>query len=305
VACFTEQERQPNGEIASGAVVLLTNRRCPWRCVYCDLWQNTLPVPVPAGAIPAQIDWALDRLQPSLGAGAWIKLYNAGSFFDPGAIAPEDYPAIAARVRGFRRVIVECHPALISQEAARFRDLLAPARLEVALGLETVHEPVLAKLNKGMTLAQFARATDWLRRHGIALRAFTLLQPPFLSGAQAALRWSKRALEFAFDCGAGVVIIIPTRGGTQPMRALARQGHFIPPTLATLEAAQEQGCRLERGRVFADLWNLEQFSACPHCFPARAARLRELNLRQVAAPRVACQFCGISPSGKEPLLPLK
>src|SRR5262249_51176597 len=59
------------------ATVLLANRECPWRCVFCDLWRNTLDATVPSGAIEAQIRGALETLPPS----RWIKLYNAGSFF--------------------------------------------------------------------------------------------------------------------------------------------------------------------------------------------------------------------------------
>ena len=86
------------------------------------------------GAIPAQIDYALERLLPA----RQIKLYNSGSFFDTRAIPLQDYPAILSRVASFERVIVECHPALVSESCFRFNDQLT-GRLEVAMGLETVH----------------------------------------------------------------------------------------------------------------------------------------------------------------------
>ena len=38
---------------APTAVVFLTNRECPFRCVMCDLWMNTLDETVPRGAIAA------------------------------------------------------------------------------------------------------------------------------------------------------------------------------------------------------------------------------------------------------------
>lgn len=123
-AFLTEQERAESGEIVPVATLFLTNRECPWRCLMCDLWKNTLTETVPAGAIPAQIDHALAQLPPA----RQIKLYNSGSFFDPRAIPPEDHPAIAERVRGFERVIVECHPSLVGESALRFRDLLHDAR---------------------------------------------------------------------------------------------------------------------------------------------------------------------------------
>src|SRR5205809_906258 len=80
--------------------------------------------------------------------------------------------------------IVECHPMLVGGSAAHFAKQLAGV-LEVAMGLETVHPEILPKLNKQMTLPQFARAAAFLREHEIALRAFILIKPPFLEEAEA------------------------------------------------------------------------------------------------------------------------
>src|SRR5207249_5505867 len=108
--------RAANGEIVPVATIFLTNRECPWKCLMCDLWRDTLTVSAPPGAIAAQLDYALERLPPA----RHVKLYNSGSFFDRQAIAPAEYPAIAARVRGFERVIVECHPALVGDDCRHF-----------------------------------------------------------------------------------------------------------------------------------------------------------------------------------------
>jgi len=329
-AFFVEEERAESGEVVSVATILLTNRECPWRCLMCDLWKNTLTETVLVGAVLAQIDYALDQcrvgvtpapnsgktlafnclLTASQGEGRrdacptlrQIKLYNSGSFFDPRAIPPEDYVAIADRVRAFERVIVECHPALVGESALEFRDLLNAVdasearppvhrpKLEVAMGLETAHPEVLAKLNKRMTLDQFRRAAEFLRQNEIALRVFVLVKPPFLDEAEA-LHWAERSMDFAFDCGATVVSLIPTRFGNGALEALAEHGEFSPPKLATLEAALDYGIALKRGRVFADLWDVEQFSDCKECLERRRARLGEMNLRQTTQPRVACECC--------------
>ena len=284
-AFLVEEERAESGEIVRVATIFLTNRECPWRCLMCDLWQNTLTESVPPGAIPEQIDFALGQL----GEARQIKLYNAGSFFDPRAILPEDFSAIAEQVRGFERVMVECHPALIGDAVLRFRDLLS-GRLEVAMGLETVEPTVLEKLNKRMTLDRFAKAAEFLRAHDVALRVFVLVKPPFLEES-AALEWARRSVNFAFDCGAGVVSLIPTRAGNGALDSLAASGDFAPPKLATFEAAFDHGVGLQRGRVFADLWDLEKFSSCPNCFSTRRERLQEMNARQVVLPRVDCAAC--------------
>ena len=280
-AFLCEEERSREGEVVPVNAIFLTNRECPWRCVMCDLWKNTLVESLPAGAIPAQIEYALARLP----AARHVKLYNSGSFFDPRAIPVADYTAIAARLAAFEHVIVESHPALVGDCCLRFRDLLR-GRLEVAMGLETVHPGVLPRLNKHMTLEQFRAAADFLRAGGIDLRAFILVKPPFMEDAEA-VHWAERSLDFAFECGASAATLIPTRGGNGAMEALG----FTPPSIAMLEATAGYGIALSKGRVFADLWDLRRFSGCDACYEARVARLQRMNLEQMLLGPIECGAC--------------
>jgi radical SAM enzyme (TIGR01210 family) len=237
-----------------------------------------------------QIEFALERFGSDV---RQVKLYNSGSFFDAAAIPPSDYPRIAKLLGGFERAIVECHPALVGPRSVEFRDMLRSAgletgvtKLEVAMGLETVHPEVLPRLNKRMTAEMFAGAAHFLKKHGIDLRAFVLLKPPFLSEEEG-VHWTQRSLEFAFDCGADVVSIIPVRRGNGALEAL----EFAPPRLESLENALAHGIRRQRGRVFADLWELRQFSECPSCFDARRERLARMNLSQIIEPAIQCAEC--------------
>ena len=281
-----EQERFASGEVGEVATIFLTNRECPWRCAMCDLWRHTLPAPVAPGDIPRQIAFALERLP----AARQVKLYNSGSFFDGGAIPVCDYAAIAAILRGFERVIVESHPALVGERTLRFRDLLE-GRLEVAMGLETAHPGVLEKLNKRMTLEQYAGAAERLRNEDIDLRSFVLVQPPFMPVGKA-LFWACRSVDFAQECGATVVSLIPTRGGNGAMEELAFGGEFAPPALRVLEMALEYGLARARGRVFLDLWDIERYAGECACGEPRVTRLRSMNEAQVVAPGVPCAACG-------------
>jgi len=282
---FVEEERTASGQIAQTAAVFLTNRECPWRCVMCDLWRNTLPESTAPGAIPAQIDYALARLP----VARQIKLYNSGSFFDPHAIPPEDLEAIAKRVSAFDRVIVECHPALVGDACLGFKKLLR-GRLEIAMGLETAQPEILARLNKRMTLKMFHSAAEFLRTNDFDLRVFILVKPPFMNEDEAVV-WTERSLLFAFECGASVATLIPTRGGNGAMEALAEAGEYSPPKLRTLEAALERGIAMHRGRVFADLWDVAARTDCTKCRDARIARLRAVNLSQSIPEAIACDAC--------------
>jgi len=282
-ASLWEEERDHRGVLAPTAVVFLTNRECPFRCVMCDLWVNTLDRPVPQGAIATQIRSALADLPPA----RHVKLYNAGSFFDPAAIPEDDDEEIAAAVKGFERVIVESHPAFLAgahgKRCLRFRDRIS-GQLEVAVGLETAHPEVLGRLNKKMTVDTFRRTGDFLRTHDIALRVFILLSPPFMPAAES-LEWACRSLDLAARCGATAATVIPARGGNGAMEALGDA--FRPPRLSDLECAVEHGLAIGGMRVFADLWNIDRFFDCG-CSRDRAARLAAMNREQRAPRRITC-----------------
>jgi radical SAM enzyme (TIGR01210 family) len=294
-AWLVEPEPAADGRLVEVATLFLTNRECPFRCLMCDLWKNTLETSVAPGQIPAQIRWGLAQLydtspaapqQPCWSAqvspGRHLKLYNSGNFFDPRAIPPEDYGEIARLAERFERLIVECHPRLVGRRFRDFRRLRAGA-LEVAMGLETVHPEVLPRLNKGMTLDDFSRAVDVLRTEGAHVRAFILVRPPFLTDDEG-LQWARRSLEYAFEQGVECCSLIPTRAGNGAMEDLSERGLFAPPSLEALEQTLEYGLSCRAGRVLLDLWDIGNVS--PHA-PNRAeriARLARMNLTQRVSP---------------------
>ena len=169
--------------------------------------------------------------------------------------------------------------------------MIAPAQLEVALGLETCHPDLLGALNKQMTLADFERAAGYLHANGIRIRAFLLLKPPYLEEAEA-VEWTLKSISYAFDRGVDCCAVIPTRAGNGIMDQLQQQGHFTPPQGASLEFVLQSGLQMQRGRVFVDLWDVERFFPCDRCREERLKRLNEMNLSQQVLPEVICAECG-------------
>jgi hypothetical protein len=337
-----DPEPDGHGGVVDVTTLFLTGRECPWRCVMCDLWRHTIEGDTPAGAIPHQIRAGLragprpgivrtnrnTELSSELSSGLIpvvrrnLKLYNAGSFFDPRAVPPADDPAIASAVAEYARVTVESHPRLIGDRTWRFRDLLARAAgdgrddgpaLEVAIGLETAHPGALAQLNKGCTVEDFQAAAAALAAHDVGLRVFLLVHPPFVPPADR-MASLLRSIDVALDAGASVISLIPTRGDSGAMPSLAAQGAFVPPTLAECEAStmlalnavqssvQSRSQNLPQipgrgparspARLLADLWDLAALATCAACLDARRARLLRQNLEQRILGPVACAACG-------------
>lgn len=277
-------------DLAEVISVFLSGGECALRCTMCDLWRHTLDGPTPIGALPRQLHLALDEVATArdrsqlavMGDGAppapwqrWIKLYNSSNFFDPRSVPREDWPAIAAAVTRFDRVIVENHPRWIDHQVARFAGLLG-GRLEVAMGLEAADDATLRLLNKRMTLSDFEAAAGRLQADGIDLRVFVLLQPPGCPAERATqlvldtLRWAQRV-------GARHASVIPTRGGNGMMEQLTAEGLFNPPTATALEATLVAALRLESAMVVtADLWDWERLRG--HCDLCRAARRDRMEL---------------------------
>lgn len=274
-AFLNETEPAAAGQTAEISTIFLTNRECPFRCLMCDLWKNTLDESLKPGQIIEQIRYALENLPPA----SQIKLYNSGNFFDVKAIPPEDLPDIATLIQNYDRVIVENHPLLCNQSCLDFQQQLT-GELEIALGLETVHPEILKALNKKMTLDDFARANDFLLKHAIHTRAFILLKPPFQE-EQEGIDWAIRSVEYAFSLGVSCCSIIPTRAGNGMLEQLEQSGQYSLPAFRSIETTLESCLRLNQGRVFMDLWDLDQLYQTETNLQQRLARLHEMNLTQL------------------------
>jgi hypothetical protein len=271
-----ETERLPDGRQAPALTVFLAGAECPFSCVYCDLWRHTLDGPTPLGAIPAQIRQALERFDPP--PETVLKLYNASNFFDDRAVPPADDGEILSLVAPFARVAVECHPRLVRGRALDYARRL-DGRLQVAMGLETVHPEALPRLAKKMTLDDFDAAAATLRAHGAGVRVFVLAGAPFVPPDESAT-WTVRSVEHALSQGAEHVAIIPLRSDEEG---------FHVPSLDEVEDAVDRCCEL--GLVTVDLWDVERLAACPTCFPRRRARLERMNASGRPEPRVVCAGC--------------
>jgi hypothetical protein len=281
-------ERTPRGTTERALTVFLAGAECPFTCSFCDLWRWTLDGPTPSGALPVQLARALEEVSQPFPER--LKLYNASNFFDRRAVPVQDLPRIAQLAEPFARVTVESHANTIGPLTLEFAALIS-GRLEVAVGLETIHPVAAAHLNKRLDLARFDRAADFLAEHDMDLRAFVLLGAPYVP-AEEAIEWTVRTVEYAAARGAGRIAVIPVRGGNGELERLQALGYFVPPTLAQLETTVDRCLALQPAVVTADLWDVERLTACDACREPRVARLGRLNVTGAPEPAVICPACG-------------
>ena len=218
----------------------------------CDLWKNTL-----TETVPARSNSRTDRIRPpatptSPPNQALQQRQLLRSSRNPARRPSRHRHTIAS----FERVIVECHPALIGENCFQFKIIEWQPGSSNGSGDRASPNPRQAQ--QAHDTEQFAAAAELLRKNDIDLRVFILVKPPFMREEEA-LEWAARSLDFAFDCGATAVTLIPTRGrqrrngsSCEPSATSPRHDspHSNPPP--------HMASALKRGRVFADLWDIEQ-----------------------------------------------
>ena len=266
--------------------VFLIGAECPFRCAMCDLWQYTTTENTPVGAIPFQLRQVLVPIPSN--TRRWLKLYNASNFFDPRSIPHEDFDAIARECSGFERVIVESHPAFCDDSMLTFAKAIH-GRLEVAMGLETIHPGAMATMNKGMTLESYDGAVDQCHRNGIDLRAFVLLHPPGIASDES-IEWTWATAGYASQRGVRHVSVIPLRAGNGWIDRLIASGEYRLPTLSMVRAFYDAYPRLDwkwpRTSVFEfDLWDWQNLQGgCGRCLPICRAHIERCNRTQDLLP---------------------
>jgi uncharacterized Fe-S cluster-containing MiaB family protein len=97
----------------------------------------------------------------------------------------------------FGAITVESHANTIGPKTLDFARQI-PGRLEVAMGLETIHPAAAAQLNKRLDLARFDSAARFLSDNGIDLRVFVLLGAPYVP-VDETVAWTVRTVEYAVE----------------------------------------------------------------------------------------------------------
>ena len=282
-----ERERRPGGFVEQTLTVFLTGAECPFACSFCDLWRYTIEGPTTPGALTSQLERTLESAD--FADVDRIKLYNASNFFDKRAVPPADFSGLATLASGFSAVTVESHASMIGERALELAREIS-GRLEIAVGLETIHPMAAAQINKRLELARFDRAAEFLTGNGIDLRVFVLLGAPYVP-VEESVDWTVRTVAYAAERGASMVSIIPVRGGNGELERLQALGHFTPPSITDAERVLDECAQRTDAAVTVDLWDIDRVASCESCRQQRISRLKRMNLSGVLEPGINCAVC--------------
>ena len=256
--------------------LFLKGRECPLACTMCDLWQHTIPHPTPQTHLPIQIELGLQQYEQT----EWLKLYNASNFFDPLAVPPKDYAAIAKLSENHSRIVVENHPRFDNRWIDEFSKCIA-GQLEIAVGLESTDDSVLKLLNKGMNVAQARAAIEKWQSMEIDIRVFVLIKPPmFRQDGNAAIASTITTVEDAINWGVRHISLIPVRTDWGPLLEWTKTGFYKPPTAWQIERVAQavDGLQNDRHSISVDLWDWSQVQGtCLSCCEPRRQRLEHWN----------------------------
>lgn len=178
---WREKERLDDA-VEEALVVILRTSGCAWDrgggCTVCGYNKRM------QGETPG-IDAQVARVAEAYKGEKVVKIYTSGSFLDPNEVSLGSRERLLSIFKSSKKIVVESRPDIVSEENARELARVAP-QAEVAFGLESSNDEILSKcINKGFAVADYLKAVDAMRAHGLGVRTYLLLKPPFLSERRA------------------------------------------------------------------------------------------------------------------------
>lgn len=228
-------------------VVIFRTSGCWWSkkkgCLMCG-YNLASREGIGADSIIAQLSEALTRYEGE----PMVKIYTSGSFLDPNEIPTEARDKIIRSFPQAERILFESRPEFVNEENLRG---LPSDRIEIALGLESADDEVLLKcVRKGFRVADSAKAAEIAMAHGMKVRTYLLLKPPYMTERQA-IEDTIKSIAFAARRSESISINpLNVQNGTEVER-LWKRGNYRPPWLWSLVEVLREGKKLAEARVFS------------------------------------------------------
>lgn len=207
-------------------------------CTMCSYILDGSGTAVPAESIINQFTKSMEALETK-DAPLSVKLYTSGSFFDPEEVPLSARQAILdtiAQDKRVREVVLESRPEYVTSEVvSKVRATLGDRIIELGVGLESSDDTVRSLcINKGFSLSDFKTALDTAKTHGIGIRSYVLIKPPFLTERDA-LDDSMRTIETAANMGVTTISVNPVNIQRNTLvERIWKRGQYRPPWLWTV-----------------------------------------------------------------------
>jgi hypothetical protein len=174
--------------------------------------------PVSTEELLAQLHEAFEQVHMLPGSPVEVDLYCSGSYLNAEEIPTEAQAALLAEAAARPEVaalLIETRPEYATPEAlARAMAAAGGKPLEVAVGLESANEEILAKrIHKGFTWDEFAASAERVAASGARLAVYVLLKP-IATGEGEAIEDSVVTCTRVFALGARLGV--QTRAALEP-----------------------------------------------------------------------------------------
>jgi hypothetical protein len=184
-AAFWTGEDLLDGMPVKCSTIIFKTRGCYWGqrggCTMCGYIYDSASTPPSDDDLLAQFSSVEGRIN-----GGVVKIFTSGSFFDIREISPSVRDTILSRLNERAdKVIIETRPEFVTDKnMEKAKSILK--RGEVAIGLETSSDAIrINSINKNFLFEDFVRASDTARSHGVTVKAYLMMKPPFISEKDA------------------------------------------------------------------------------------------------------------------------
>ncbi len=178
-----------NGKETKALVIIFSTLGCFYAetsgCSMCGYTNESLSSKVTSADVCKQYDIAMRKYAPETKV---LKIFTSGSFFDKREVPEEaQYELLKCASAKFEKVIVETRSEFVTDSMlARAKE--NAVNLELAIGLESSSDVVLKNsINKGSTFASFKNACARAKEHGVTIKAYAMIKPPFMTEREAYL----------------------------------------------------------------------------------------------------------------------
>ena len=156
------------------------------RCVFCGFLNHKGPVsPLEVGCVFNEVFRNSDLRDIYR-----VELYVSGSFFDDEEVSSGSRLEIIKAVNesGIEEVVLESRPEFITEENLQsLADIIDPARITIAVGVETADDNLRYELSKDFSLEDLTASISRIARAGMNFQAYLLLNPPAINNDKEAV----------------------------------------------------------------------------------------------------------------------